>query len=339
MNRFEVKHVPEDFLVRECVAVRLVQQEVATHQFWLLRKCGYTTMEAVRGIADELGVPEGSVGYCGLKDEDGVTEQLISIPITIPVDAVKRLEVREGSRWYYVQPYGFGDAALRVGQMEGNSFKIILRNLEGRHLDGFFARKKINFMFLNYFDTQRFGVPGGPHHSHLVGAAMTNGDWDDARQKLIELNSPESRLAANWSGASRDFFFQLDGRVRSFFPAAYASFMWNNELAGLVDATAMEGIHRMTVDGIDFTYLDDTSATAGVLSARYELPIKRYSFEDHAVARSASVRATVAQTVIEVAGRADDEYFQGRKRVELSFFLPSGSYATAAVRQLALQIA
>ncbi len=338
MNEFEVKHVPDDFLVRESVAVRLVRVESATHRLTLLRKCGYTTMETVRAIAAAFNVPEQSIGYCGLKDEDGVTEQLISVPIAIPIAAINGVGVETGDRWYTTQHYGFSDAALRVGQMEGNSFKVVLRNLEPRHTTGFFSRKKINFMFLNYFDTQRFGLPGGPHRTHLVGAAMLDGRWDEARKVLIELNAPESRLAADWSGPSREFFFQLDERVMSFYPAAHASFAWNEELARLATATVDDRVHRLVVDGIDFTYVTETSAAARVLAAAYELPITRYKFDAGAPAPSASVRATVAQTVIEVDGREDDEHFPGRKRVELSFFLPSGSYATAAIRQLATQI-
>ncbi|MFH9296746.1 tRNA pseudouridine(13) synthase TruD [Streptomyces sp. NPDC017520] len=334
MIRAEVKHVPEDFLVRESVVVRTVREESATHRLVLLRKCGYTTMEAVRGIADALGIPEGSVGYCGLKDEDGVTEQLLSLPIAVPGSAVERLAVDEGECWYCNQHYGFSDAPLRVGQMEGNSFKIVLRGLDHGHAEGFFGRKKINFMFLNYYDTQRFGVPGGPHRSHHVGAAMIDGRWDDARRILIELGAPESQLAADWTGTSRDFFYRLDERARSFYPAAHASYAWNQELAGLAAVAAGDRALRTTVEGIEFTYVGDPADTARVMAAEYELPIKRQTFGTDAPVSRASVRSTVVQTVIEVSDRANDEYFPGRKRVELTFFLPSGSYATAAIRQL-----
>jgi tRNA pseudouridine13 synthase len=336
--QFEVKHVPDDFLVRESVAVRLVREELANYRLLLLRKRGFTTMEAVREIAGALGVVAGSVGYCGLKDEDGVTEQLISVPITVPAAAIEDLTASEDEHWYSIQHYGLSDTPLRVGQLEGNSFKIVLRNLEARHANDFFGRKKINFMFLNYFDTQRFGVPGGPHRTHLVGAAMLDGQWDDALRTLIELNAPESRLAADWSGTSRDFFFDLDERVRSFYPAAHASYAWNEELAGLASSTGADRIHRIIVDGIAFTYVTDMNVAARVLAEAYELPITRYKFKDDAVVLSASVRTTVAQSVIEVGEHGDDEYFPGRKRVELSFFLPSGSYATAAIRQLVTQI-
>jgi tRNA pseudouridine13 synthase len=304
----------------------------------LLRKRGFTTMEAVRNIADALGLPQEWVGYCGLKDEDGVTEQLISIPITLPASGIERHEAAV-DRWYTTHHYGFSGAALRIGQMEGNSFKIILRDLDSRHVTGFFGRKKINFMFLNYFDTQRFGVPGGPRRTHLVGAAMLDGRWDDARRELVTLNAPESRLAADWRGTSRDFFLHLDERVRSFYSAAHASFLWNSELARLCVAADAQRTCQVAVDGIDFTYVTDVCAAARVMAEAYELPIERYKFANaDAPTLSASVRATVVHTVIEVAGRDNDEHFPGRARVELSFFLPSGSYATAAIRQLVMQV-
>ncbi|GAB3127645.1 hypothetical protein GCM10027160_52550 [Streptomyces calidiresistens] len=338
MNEFEVKHIPDDFLVRESVAVRHTPKESATHRLYLLRKCGYTTMEIVRAIAAAAGTTESSIGYCGLKDEDGVTEQLISTPLAVSLPTSDEADVGTGGRWYTTQHYGFTNTPLRVGQMEGNSFKVVLRNVEPEHATGFFSRKKINFMFLNYFDTQRFGVPNGPHLTHLVGAAMLEGRWDDARKILMELNSPESKLAADWAGPSRDFFFQLDERVTSFYPAAHASFAWNEHLAELATAAAGACVRRITVDGISFTYVTESAAAARVLAEAHELPTTKYRFDGGALARSASVRATVAQTVIEVDDRADDEYFPRRKRVELSFFLPSGTYATAAIRQLAAQV-
>ncbi|MEY9860780.1 tRNA pseudouridine13 synthase [Catenulispora sp. GAS73] len=328
-----VKHLPEDFLVRESTAIRCVSPNDARYRLYLLRKCGYTTFEAVEWIAESVGIPQSEVGYCGLKDEDGVTEQVISVPIGLG-DPADRLTAAGGDRWMRFLRYGESAAPLRIGELEGNSFKIVLRNLDPRQGEkGLLAAKKVILYFLNYFDTQRFGVPGGPKVAHLIGAALSDGQWAKARELLASSGSGEAAAAREWTGADADFFAELDGRVTSFFLAAHASQQWNRTLAEQVEK-CLPDARRVDVEGIGFTYAREVGDCVSVLAAQPAIPITRYTVRDGVVKERRSVRAAVVQTVIEIDDRRSDEHFPGRMRAELSFFLPSGSYATAAVRQL-----
>ncbi|MFK0174315.1 tRNA pseudouridine(13) synthase TruD [Streptomyces sp. NPDC090306] len=331
----KVKYVPEDFIVRESAAVRLAPPDSAEHRLYLLRKRGYTTFQAVRWISESLGIPESQVGYCGLKDEDGLTEQVISVPSDADdrMPGAQRTAV-DGNRWMRCLPYGESAELLQLGQLEGNSFKIVLRNLERRCVEqGPLAAKKLHFYFLNYFDTQRFGVPGGPKVAHLVGGALLAERWAQARELLASSGSGEATAARDWTGADADFFTHLDGRVTSFFLAAHASHQWNRTLAEQVKKYRSD-VREIEVEGVEFTYANGVGDCVGILAALHEIPITRYSMQDGVVRERQSVRASVVQTVVEIADRRPDEHFTGRMQAELSFFLPSGSYATAAVRQL-----
>lgn len=334
-----VKHTPEDFIVRESAAIRLVPERDATERLLLLRKRGFTTAEAVRLIADAMGLPEAHVGYCGLKDEDGVTEQVIGLPqatsVTIPTSGWT-VHANAGN-WITLHQYGFTDSALDIGRLEGNSFRIVLRNLNAEEQKALSARKKYNLLLLNYFDTQRFGVPGGPKKSHLVGAAMLAKRWDEARETLVALRAPESLLAAAWKGTSQELFSELDSRTSAFFLSAHASYEWNRSLRDLVDEHCGK-LGEVQVDGLNFTFLDSAGAVAKVMAAARELPSPRYTFVDGVPRVRMSTRPTVVQTIVEIERYQDDEYFPGMGRAELSFFLPSGSYATTAVRQLLRQL-
>jgi tRNA pseudouridine13 synthase len=336
-QEYVVKQVPEDFLVRENLVVPLVERAEATQEYLFLRKRGYTTMEAVRLLAAELDLPSSSVTYGGLKDEDGVTEQLVAVPTgSVPAGhATGPWRLRsDGERWIELHPYGYGREPLRIGRLEGNGFRIVVRGLApavAEHLTGL---RKIGLFFLNYYDTQRFGVPGGPKRTHIVGSSMLAKEWDHALQTLIELDAPESPLAASWRGVPEEFFRGLDPRTASFYLAAHSSSAWNAELGRLVAKLGPDRSREVTVDGIGFRYTADADGVVEVLSERRDLPYERYSFDGGVPIAATSRRPTVVQSTVSVGRCEPDGTTPGRASVSLGFFLPSGCYATAAIRQL-----
>ncbi len=335
-----LKKIPEDFLVRENLVVELVPRGAANQCYLLLRKRGYTTMEAIRVIADRAGVDSREISYGGLKDEDGVTEQLVAVPIRVAPDAgaTEWTVVAEGGRWITLALYGYGTTALEIGGLEGNGFQIVLRDLDEKCALRLRDAGKIPLLFLNYYDTQRFGVPGGPKQTHLVGAAIREQDWEEARRILVGLCAPESALAESWTGTSEAFFADLDPRTVSFYLAALASWDWNAELNDLVRAHCGLDWAKVGLEGIEYCYPTSPQAVMRVMMAARELPYTRYSFADGVAVSQNSARLTAVQTVVSVGVPTPDEFFAGRHRVTVRFLLPSGCYATAVIRQLLVQL-
>ncbi|MFD9823637.1 tRNA pseudouridine(13) synthase TruD [Streptomyces violascens] len=330
-----VKHVPEDFLVRENMVVQLAEEVAASHQYLVLRKCGYTTHEAIRIVADLLSVSSREVSYGGLKDEDGVTEQLISVPAGAFAEmATGATSLEEGPRWIRLQHYGYGHEPLRIGQLEGNGFRIIVRNLDAEKAEFLESLKKENFFFLNYYGIQRFGVPGGPKNTHLVGAAILEKDWGKALQELIELRAPESCMAKQWRGGAERFFAELDPRVTSFYLASHASRQWNTQLEELVSRACPSRTISVNVEGMTYKYPYSADAVIKVLGAKSELPYARYTYENGNPVATISMRPCAVQTSVSFGRSELDERISGSYQIGLRFFLPSGSYATIAVDQL-----
>jgi tRNA pseudouridine13 synthase len=329
-----LKHRPEDFLVREAMAVELVPLAEAAWEYLLLRKAGYTTFEAVGLLADALGVDRKQVTYAGLKDEDGITEQLVGVPAgACPTDAEWSVGDREGC-WITLRRHGYGRHPMEIGKLAGNAFRVVVRNLDPEHAHALRERRKITAFVLNYYDTQRFGVPGGPKRTHQVGAALLAEDWDRALAELIGLRAPESRPAGEWTGSAKDFFYSLDSRTSSFYLAAHASYEWNARLAEIVRETCVDSAYRASFDGIDFLWTHSPADAARVPARGFTLPYTRYWFTPDGLEVTESTRATVIQTLLEAGDAEADEHHSGRARVTLTFFLPSGSYATSAVRQV-----
>jgi len=335
-----LKHAPSDFLVRENMVVRLTDQATAGQQYLMLRKSGYTTMEAIRLIADKLGLPTRDITYGGLKDEDGITEQLVAVPVgalaALSRDSRGPQEwlLSEPNRWLQLQHYGYGVEPLRIGRLEGNGFQIVVRNLDAEQAARLEQLRKVNLLFLNYYDTQRFGVPGGPKRTHLVGAAILAQEWDLALQELIGLRAPESAMASTWQGPAQEFFARLDPRTSSFYLAAHASGRWNALLLEAVAATCPHEYLCVELEGLAYRYVTSIDAAIKLMGAARELPYERYSYDDGRPVPATSKRSTVVQTTVSMTRHEPDERIPGMFRVGLNLFLPSGCYATAAVRQL-----
>ncbi len=328
---------PSDFLVRETMVLPLRDDTGGAQRYLLLRKDGYTTTEAVHLIAEKLGVSTQEITFGGLKDEDGITEQVIAVP----AHALSKEDtgwvlgfVEAEHRRFSLSHYGYGDEPITIGELEGNGFRVVVRGLAGLSAERFSALRKVNLLFLNYYDTQRFGVPGGPKRTHLVGGAMLAGDWDLALHELAGLGARESEEAGRHPGDPRAFFTALDPRAAAFFLAAHGSHEWNAALAEEAGEAFGDDAVDVEVDGLSYRYARSGTNAAALLARRREIPFTKYSFEHGVIAKRTSTRASVLQTVVTVGGFRPDEEFAGRFQATLGFFLPSGCYATAAVRQL-----
>lgn len=331
-----LKHRNSDFLVSENIVSDCVSGAVGEYDYFRLRKSGYTTFAALGEMASYYSIESSRIGYAGLKDEDGVTEQLISVPAGIVNDvALFNRRASGEDRWLVLQFAGSGAMPMQVGRLNGNGFRIVVRNLDRETATRFSSRRSFQHLFLNYYDTQRFGVPEGPKQTHLIGRSILSGNWESARRLLIESRSPEAAVALSFQGNPEDLFHSLDGRVVAFYCSAAASADWNAQLAAKVSETC--GRADTLVDqrhGIDYLFVANRDRTTELMSNSPEFDYLRYRWDGSAVTADKAARATVVQTFVQVNDLHEDEHFNERWRITLNFFLPSGCYATMAVRQM-----
>ena len=129
------------------------------HLFLLIRKTSQNTRWIARELSRCCGIPERSVGYAGLKDRHAVTDQWFSVhlpgkpdpdPESLDIDGVECLKMVRHS------------GKLRIGALNGNTFTIVVRDLDG-DLDGLPQRlEQISTgQVANYFGAQRFGRAAG----------------------------------------------------------------------------------------------------------------------------------------------------------------------------------
>jgi tRNA pseudouridine13 synthase len=335
-ERAIVKSRPQDFLVSESLILP-VWEKAQTPKFTYLRvtKMGFTTFEAVSMIGDHFGLLCDQVLFAGLKDEDAITDQVIAAEGLISDELIARFNVRyncDTNRFMSLQRWGVGNEPIRIGQLSGNSFRVVIRNLSELFAQRFAAGNRYTFQFLNYYDTQRFGLSQQLKVSHLIGRALIDENFDDAFELITRTGTPESKKAPEFASRPREFFGQLNPQLLKFFKDSYASYLWNQSLAQLVRDVCAEAVFEECCENISFLFARKQSDVLSVLKKRQSLEFTK--FYNHMSGNGPKLRATVIQTQILCNSIAPDEDHPGAYKIEFSFFLPSGSYATMTIKQL-----
>ena len=147
---------PEDFRVDE-IPLYAPSGE-GGHTFVLVEKRLRTTEEVARGLARAGGLRAAEVGYAGRKDRVAVTTQWFSVQ-GLALEAALSLEL-PGVRVIEAHRHPH---KLRTGQLRGNRFEIVVREIDPelqRAAALRFERLRREGM-PNRFGSQRFGWDGG----------------------------------------------------------------------------------------------------------------------------------------------------------------------------------
>jgi tRNA pseudouridine13 synthase len=118
-----IKERVEDFLVEELPLY--APSGEGEHTFFEIRKVGISTFQAVRTIAQALGVPPNAIGYAGLKDAQAITCQVLSVH-NVPPEAVTALDLPK-LRVMWAERHR---NKLKVGHLRGNRFTIRVREVD-----------------------------------------------------------------------------------------------------------------------------------------------------------------------------------------------------------------
>lgn len=152
-----LKRHNEDFVVTE---LPLQLPSGQGEHVWLdVEKNGANTVFVAQQLAEAAGVDERDVGYAGLKDRYAITRQWFSIYLpkgeTPDLTQLQHPEFKVLAQSRHVKK-------LRPGDLQGNRFRIVLRDVVGDR-DAIEANLKAvaSQGVPNYFGAQRFGHDGG----------------------------------------------------------------------------------------------------------------------------------------------------------------------------------
>jgi tRNA pseudouridine13 synthase len=152
-----LKRFDEDFVVTE-LPLQLPSGE-GEHLWVDVEKRGANTAFVAQLLAQAAGVPARDVGHAGLKDRHAVTRQWFSLYLpkgdTPDLTALRHPEFTVLAQHRHVRK-------LRPGDLQGNRFRILLREVEGDRASIEARLRAVAARGVpNYFGAQRFGHDGG----------------------------------------------------------------------------------------------------------------------------------------------------------------------------------
>ncbi|KAI9561011.1 hypothetical protein GHT06_011967 [Daphnia sinensis] len=149
---------------------------------FVLYKENLSTMEAVGTIARILKMKSAYFMTAGTKDKRAITSQLVTVNYVEPLRLFN--SVKNNTK-IAVGNFTFTDKPLQLGNLKGNRFVIVLRNVlgdESQILANLESLKEVGF--INYYGSQRFGTRHVP--THFIGKQLILGRWQEAINLILE---------------------------------------------------------------------------------------------------------------------------------------------------------
>jgi len=309
--------------------------------FWL-KKEGINTFDSSEKMAKFFRVPPGDLGFEGLKDEDAVTHQLFSIKKILSIqDIIAFNSSHKKDNIEIERIVGYGNAGLSTRMLHGNIFNIIVRNLDKNTAEKVlnFCKKNRFIPFVNYYDSQRFGLPGSSFSTYLVGKAIVEGKWEGAFSLFEKTNDKPIdhsffRKHQNNKNKFLHFFKTINSKKVSFLIASYNSFLWNGQASAFIKRGKGARQYYFKNVGKLFLPISLNFNISNLFSIDgYSFVEKRFSALKEKFTRNLIVTTTVFPLDI-----SRDEFHKGKYQIKVSFFLPTGCYATMFIKQIFLRI-
>jgi len=336
---YQLKQLPEDFVVKEISSVTF--QDNGRYLYFKLSKREENTLDAIKQLSKALHLPEKNFGVAGNKDKQAVTEQVCSVLGTTKENLLKvKLEN------VTLEFLGYGEIPISLGDLEGNYFEIVVRNLEK-------AIKPQHITLMpNYFDEQRFSK-----NNIEIGRALVKKEFKKATELV------DDRHAREWlQGRPQDFVGALKRvpiRLLRLLVNAYQSYLWN-ETVSLYLKSKSTKFQESDYSGGKLVFVEEPQPFKDL-----KIPIAGFGGEDlikdkemksivdsllrkEKISYSDFIIKQIPELTLEGEERAafvevkdfkigkaeEDELNFGKKKIKVSFFLGKGSYATMCIKSL-----
>lgn len=303
---YKIKQKPEDFIVKEISTVKPQKQGRYTY-FWLKKK-EYTTLDAMEKIAAQLRIPVKKLGFAGNKDKNAVTEQMCSAE-GVAESRLNTIKLKD----IEVSYAGKGNLPISLGDLEGNEFAIVVRNID--------SEPKLSTHFVNYFGEQRFSK-----NNALVGKAIVKKDFKKAVELVLEGKGKTEHNVKKYLDANPNNYVGalkcIQKKMLKMYIHAYQSLLWNKRAEKFKEEhIPIVGFNTQ----IDKKIMDEERITMRDFIIKQ---IPELSAEGGFRERTAEAKN------LSMSELKEDELNPRKKKVLIKFMLPKGSYATEYIRQL-----
>jgi len=178
----------EDFYVEEIPEI--TPSGVGPNVWIWIEKVGRTTLDVLLDISRDLHISRKRMGFAGMKDKKAITQQWICISNMDSEEQLNEvLDLKDNVYKTKFLKVVRGQKKLRMGQLLGNKFKILIKDVENEDIKkssetAHTILKNLEITGVpNYFGWQRFGKPRT--NTHLVGKALVDNDLKEAVRLYI----------------------------------------------------------------------------------------------------------------------------------------------------------
>ena len=384
----KLKQLPTDFIVEEIPIIRIAQEK-DDQSIFLLEKKEIDTYNAIHSIAKKLHIPLSEIGYAGLKDKHALTRQYISIPTHYEVHNTKIDALN-------IQLVGYRRKKIKIGDLKGNKFTIIVHDVKNSELDDVFeiAKTISRSGVPNYFDSQRFG---SVIKKEFIAKYVIKKDYEQAVKLYLtayfeseprRIKDEKSKILAGWDDLSNvavgdkvfaiiikeylktdswlSAYKKIPPTLREMFVNAYQSYIWNECIKEVlkicvdekklypIDYAAGSLIFYETLSKNEmqhipptFRTVSDTAIFSDFEKQVIDLVLLRQGIrlaDLNIESETGSFFKSHARPIIvipenflisdPVKDELNDMMRSSKFKIEVSFILPKGSYATIVTKHL-----
>ena len=348
---YQLKQIPGDFVVKEIPQLDFQEKRAprGKYLYFQLRKKNKNTLEAVQSLARAWSIPEKCIGFAGSKDKRAVTEQVCSVLCAGREKFMQKKIMETEIKDMHLIFLGFGNTPISLGDLQGNAFEIVIRNLEDQEIPRF-----VSFI-PNYFDEQRFGK-----ENIALGKFLLKKIFSEVVNILKNGQCKENyRCKEYLPQHPHDYVGALKTvplRLLRLYLNAYQSYLWNETLAGFLrgkSSVATEISYsqgkfifskdifpELEIPIVGFDYArkknEKTEEIIASLMQKEEITPEDFIIKQipQLTLEGEMRKAFVEVKELMIGNAEEDEFHVEKKKVKVSFALPKGSYATMVIRAM-----
>lgn len=341
MINYKLKYKNTDFIVNEVSLMpKLFPKNRSQYTYLWLHKDGLTTFNALENISQFFNTPIKNINVEGLKDENAVTGQILSIKKLVNENQLLEFNLKYKKREFELRLgriIGYGKNKVIERLLHGNLFNVTIRNLDLSTATKvrLFCLNNRFITFINYYDNQRFGTHGGPYRNHIIGQAIAVNNWVKVLNE-IKKNKNNQFVDINYlkivnNSAAKNYLKKTNNKKIKFFLSAYNSYLWNKQASASIRKHNNK-CKKYYFEDLGKLYIPSESvfASNNILSIQgYDFSEKKFEVTTSIFSRTLMASTTVFPEEIKI-----DEFNKNKNKISLSFFLPTGSYATMLIKQI-----
>ncbi len=313
----------EDFMVIEELGFELTGE--GEHVLVYLEKKDYNTIFVAEQLAKYVGISAKNVSYAGLKDRQAITQQWFSLHLPGKETPDFTQFNLTGCRILQINRH---NKKLKIGALKGNRFKIVLRNISDKQA----IESKLNLIkkhgVPNYFGEQRFGRDQN-NITQAIKWASGEISVKDRKKRSFYLSAARSAIFNQIVSQRIEQNIEqtvLDGDILQL-SKSNSWFLSKTEELLLLQQRLQNGEINITAPMVGDSPLSTTS-----IALEFETNcLKRWSCFEQLFKKE---RMETSRRSILLRPEELKWQWVRDNNIEISFYLPSGCYATSVLREL-----